>query len=120
MKIGKTIKPGQPGAKKWEEKYGDRLYSIRYRYDKKKLRKMITVEIIVENKPWKRNEKRIPHNKIVKLKAEYNEVYIRKLIKSAGGKWNNIERVWELPYSTTVDLGLENRIVLNKSVESFK
>ena len=71
----------------------------------------------VENKTWEKNEKRIPHNKIVKLKAEYNEVYIRKLIKSAGGKLNNSERVWELPYYATVDLGLENRIVENKSVK---
>jgi hypothetical protein len=48
MKSGKILKPGQPGTKKWVEKFGQNLVCVRYRYDKSNRRKLKTVEIVVE------------------------------------------------------------------------
>jgi hypothetical protein len=36
---------------------------------------------------------------------------MRQQVKSAGGKWNPREVVWELPYGQVVALGLTERIV---------
>jgi hypothetical protein len=47
----------------------------------------------------------------VDIKIQYGEIHLEKLVKSAGGKWNRVKKVWELPYGEVLDLGLEDRIV---------
>jgi len=111
MKTRKVMKPGQPGTKKWMEKYGEDLYCVRYRYDDALKRKIITVELIVEESHWEENSSKIPLNKRMPLQVGYNEVLVRKLVKSVGGRWNRAKKVWELEYGEIVSLGLENRIV---------
>ncbi len=44
---------------------------------------------------------KIPYNKKVHLKIEYDEVHLA---------WNKEEGYWELPYREAVSLGLENRM----------
>ena len=109
----KTLPAGKPGTKKWIKKYGENLVCVRYKYDVTQKRKIKTVEIVVEDELWERDEKRIPTNKIVALKVAYGEIGIGRLVKSAGGIWNRKKRVWELPYRQAVALGLEARIVKN-------
>jgi len=111
MRIKRTIIPGQPGAKKWENKYGDNLICVRYRYDEKQNKKLTTVELVVEQKDWKREKIKIPYNKIVHIRVMYDEFGIISLVKSAGGKWNRSEKVWEISYRNVLSLGLEDRIV---------
>lgn len=105
------LKPGQPGTKKWVEKFGDKLYCVRYRYDEARKRKLITAEIIVEENRWQRKIEKLPQNKIVPVKVKWEESHIRKVIKSAGGRWNQKKKVWELPYRDVRNLGLTQRIV---------
>jgi len=109
----KTLLPGQPGTKKWIQKFGAELICVRYKYDPIKKRKIKTVELLVEEQPWEINEQRIPANKIVKLKIEYDEINLRRLVRSAGGKWNQTSKRWELPYREVVALGLIERIANN-------
>jgi hypothetical protein len=45
MKTKKKLMPGEPGSKKWIDKYGDDLICVRYKYDSDKNKKMITVEL---------------------------------------------------------------------------
>ncbi|MBN2041373.1 MAG: hypothetical protein JW864_15135 [Spirochaetes bacterium] len=111
MKTEKILKPGQPGTKKLTEKFGDDLVCIRYRYDEISKKRITTVEIIVDNKIRNTKPKRIPPNKIISIRINYNDMYLRKLVKSAGGKWNSIEKVWELTYRQIVELGLENKVI---------
>lgn len=111
MKAKKMLKPGQPGTKKWMNKYGDRLYCIRYRYDETQKRKMITAEIIVEESEWKERIEGLSQNKIVPIRVKYEENHIRKLVRHAGGKWNHKKKVWELTYGEVQNLGLTQRIV---------
>ncbi len=106
------MKPGQPGTKRWMEKFGDKLFCVRYRYDEAQRRKLITVEIIVDESPWQKKVNRTPpNNKIVLIRVGYEESYLRNLVKSAGGKWNQKKKVWELPYQEVINLGLANRMV---------
>lgn len=115
MKAQRKIKPGQPGTKKWLEKYGSNLICVRYKYDEEQKKRITTIEIIVEEKDWNVNQKRIPKNKIVGLKVEYGEVQVARLIKAAGGKWNKSKKVWELPYKDVLALGLEPRLVAGET-----
>ena len=119
---GKTIRtllPGQPGTKKWEKQYGDKLICIRYRYEEKNKKKMKTIEIIVDERTLKKNDL-IPHNKIVFVRIEYGEINLAMLVKNAGGIWNKNERAWELPYASVIALGLENRIKKPKNISIYK
>jgi hypothetical protein len=47
----------------------------------------------------------------MKLKINYDEKYLQKLIKQAGGRWSSKDRVWELNFKEVNELGLKNRIV---------
>lgn len=111
MTTKRTLYPGQAGTKKWSKKFGDRLYCVRYKYDAKTNKKLITVELIVDKKAWYPDKKRIPHNKLINIRVKYGEVHIGKLVRAAGGKWNKQKNVWELAYKEVIALGLEDRII---------
>jgi hypothetical protein len=51
MKAYAHLKPGQKGTVRLQEKYGDKLLCVRYRYDEVREVKLKTVEIIVDEKP---------------------------------------------------------------------
>ncbi len=107
----KTLLPGQPGSKKWVEKYGRRLVCVRYKYDAQTREKMITVELVEQKKKWRKNKKRIPGNKIVFLRVNYGEVDLGIKIRSFGGQWDRKKKVWKLAYKAVKALRLENRII---------
>jgi hypothetical protein len=48
MQPRRTLTPGQKGAKKILERYGERLVCVRYRYDERRRKRFTTIEIIVE------------------------------------------------------------------------
>jgi hypothetical protein len=111
MQTRRIIKPGQPGTKKLIKEFGDRILCVRYRYDEVQGVRLKTVELVIEEKPWKPDRSKISGRKIVGLQIDINETGIRQRIKQAGGKWNRSKKVWELPYSRIVELGLTDRII---------
>ena len=111
MNSVRKLLPGQPGTKKWMDKYGKNLHCIRYKVDSENNLKYVTVELIADKKQGGRNNSRISKNRILPLQVLFEETSIRQLIKDAGGRWNREKRVWELAYSEIVALGLEKRIV---------
>jgi len=110
-RLVRKVLPGNPGTKKLMEKYGDRLYCVRYRYDEERGERVKTVERIQERKTWRTDPARTPANKIVSIRIAYGEVHLGRLVKAAGGKWNRQKRVWELPCREVQALGLEERMV---------
>jgi hypothetical protein len=111
MKTIKKINPGMKGTKNLVERYGDNLVCVRYRNDYERQRKIKTIELIIDERPLSNNPSKIPMNKIMQLKVKYGEVDVGRLIKSAGGRWDRKQSVWELPYQQVLALGLEDRIV---------
>lgn len=111
----RTIYPGQPGSQKWEKMYGKDLVCIRYKYDENIKQKMITVELAVEKSEWKKNLKHIPKNKIFAVKINYGEIEVGRKARALGGKWDKINKVWRLPWDVIQALGLQDRIVENKT-----
>jgi hypothetical protein len=65
MRVRLVRRPGQHGTKAYVEQYGDRLICVRYRYDEATRRRYKTIELIVEETPWKpkreaQAEKQVP------------------------------------------------------------
>ncbi len=50
LKTVKTIKPGDPGSKKWIREYGDNLICVRYKQDPVKRKKHTTIELIARTR----------------------------------------------------------------------
>ena len=46
LKTIKTIRPGDPGSKKWIKKYGDDLICVRYKQDPVRRKRHTTIELI--------------------------------------------------------------------------
>ena len=85
------------------------LRARRYREESGKRYK--TVELIVEETEWVRKVKRSAGAALVALRINWNELELRRIVKSAGGTWDPVKRVWELCRDRVVELGLEQRIV---------
>lgn len=111
MNTVKKLIRGKPGTKKWIKKFGDDLICVRYRYDSEQNERMITVELKVDTGKWEKNKKRIPENKTLNIKVNYEELDLRNKIKSFGGIWNKQKKVWELPYKYVKSLNLKDRII---------
>ena len=109
MEVRVTLRPGQRGTKKLVERFGDRLICVRYRYDPTGNRRVTTVELVVDESPWKPSA---PANEgeAVALRVNYHESALRQKIKQAGGHWNAERRVWLLPLGRVRALGLMDRI----------
>jgi hypothetical protein len=109
-RMRQTIKAGKRGTKKYLEKYGSHLIYVRYYYDVKRLRRITTVELIIEEKKWV--PAKIRPEKIVQVKVDWGEKEIAMKIKNQGGLWNKERRVWEIPFGKIKELGLQDRMVL--------
>jgi len=115
MQTRLTLKPGQNGTRKWVEKYGDKLVSVRYRYDEKSNKRFKTVELIVEEIHW--TPTGVTGKRVVNMTDRLGiqvagyETSVREQVKRAGGIWRPRQQLWELSYSQILMLGLESRIV---------
>ncbi len=61
---------GQKGTLKQYEEYGDKLFCVRYRYNKKKKLRIKTVELVVDITKWtpSKPEEIKPKTKLIKRK----------------------------------------------------
>lgn len=111
IKTQSHLKPGQKGTKRLLEKYGDSLLCVRYRYDEKRGVRLKTVEIIVEEKPF-RPSLRYRDGDIVAVIVSFTENILRDKLKVAGGRWDPEKKVWHVLYgSIRGDTELEERIL---------
>ena len=110
MDVKATIKPGQNGSKRYTREYGDQLVCVRYRYDKRRQKRLTTVELIVDEQDWVQGIT-IPSDKIVPLRIAYGEIELREKVKEAGGYWDSKNKCWKLSYRLVYALGLEKRIM---------
>ncbi|NWG20515.1 MAG: hypothetical protein HXY39_09315 [Chloroflexi bacterium] len=108
MRTRLVRRPGQPGTQAFVEQYGDRLVCIRYRYDADKKKRYKTIELIVETIDW---APKPTAETIVGVRVAANEYGIQDALRRAGGRWNRVRRLWEVPYKQVRVLGLEQRMV---------
>ena len=114
-------KPGNPGTRKLSAKYGDRLVSIRYRYDVAKRERYKTVELIVAEEDWTpapapNTEPAQPlpkprYTPRVPVRINYYEKDLQRQIKAIGGNWDRVKKLWYAPEEYVNRIGLAKRIV---------
>lgn len=117
MRVGKTVKPGKPGSARWVRRFGDRLISVRYRYDHARSMRYTTVELVVDTCSWTPGVS-FPRGagpdgltpEVVFVYVSYNEKALREQVKAAGGRWDKHLRAWELRFEHVARLGLKHRI----------
>ncbi len=111
MYTRRTLTPGQKGTKKFLDLYGEKLCSVRYRYDEQRRKRFTTVELIVEESDWTPPAAPIVEPTLVGLRVALHEVDVQRVIKKAGGKWDRQNQVWEIMSDQAIALGLTDRIV---------
>ena len=121
MLIRTVRKPGEPGTRKLVARYGERLVSVRYRYDPARGKRYKTVELIVAEEDWRppaepKTEAAAPAPKPrttprVPVRIQYFEKDLQRRIRAAGGLWDPRRKLWYAPEEYVKRLGLGNRIV---------
>jgi hypothetical protein len=112
MRTRLKLQPGMRGTKKLVTKYGNRLVCVRYRYDEAHGKRYKTVELIEEEVDWvPPAASAIAPERIVAVQVAYGETDVRQQVKAAGGRWNSVQKVWELRYDQVLRLGLTERLV---------
>lgn len=105
-RVRKTLRPGEAGTLRFVAEYGDRLVCVRRREDAGRLRRYVTVELVV-----KESAMAMPSTATVGVRVRMDEPVLRQRVKAAGGVWNARDRLWELPYGAVQALSIEDRIV---------
>jgi hypothetical protein len=104
-----TLRPGSPGTRRHTDEYGEKLVAVRYRYDRQRLRRYTTVELIVDDVLW------IPQGmdpgQEVPLRIRFEETVLRERLRAAGARWDPATKSWWLTLSTVARLELTDRIV---------
>ena len=122
MRIVKTVKPGHKGTKGLLSRYGASLLCVRYRYDEDACESLKTVELIVQRRSLKHEAVLRDSTKRggqaggagrrrVALQIDWREKELQSRVRSAGGRWDRVRRVWFLRRDAAEGLGLLGRIV---------
>ncbi len=111
MRVGVTLRPGQPGTKSLLARYGKQLICVRYRYDEQTKQRLKTVELVVDRSSWQPAGRRPNDEAVVAVRVDWHESELRQRVKAAGGKWDPGKRVWRLDREHVGRLELESRIV---------
>ena len=117
MKVTKTIRANQQGAKRFKRQWGDKLIAVRYRLDENASEFITTIEIEVDRRPKPEpghSQKALlaaQRMEVVAIHVDYKEFELRSEIKSAGARWSQQLRLWLLRRTDVVSLGLKDRIV---------
>ena len=72
---------------------------------------MKTVEIVVEEKPW-RSSKQLRNEDVVGVIVHFHEKAVRDQLRAAGGKWDPEEKVWNVTYGKIRGTELEEKILV--------
>ncbi len=105
MRIVKTVKPGHKGTKELLSRYGASLLCVRYRYDEDACESLKTVELVIKRRSLKHEPVRQGSTKRggrsggagrrrVALRIGWREKELQGRVKSAGGRWDRVRRVW--------------------------
>lgn len=96
----KTIWPGQAGAIKLGQRFGDALVCVRYRSTAGGERRRTTVELVVEEAPV--GSRRLKVN----LPREQDTKALRAQAIQLGAEWDSLRRVWIMPNHVARELGI--------------
>ena len=111
MEVLTTLKPGDKDTKNLLRKYGEKLVTVRYRYNRAKGMRYKTVELIEDVQPWNPILRYHP-NRQTPIRITYEENTLREQVKANGGYWDSKRKLWILRYQKVLELKLESRMII--------
>jgi hypothetical protein len=91
--------------------YGKDLVCVRYRYDEESRQRIKTVEIAVERTKWEAQTLPREDSEMIYFRIAEGEHLLRRAVLLAGGRWNEINGLWQLPRRDAAALGLLSRSI---------
>ena len=107
-RISKKIQSHQPGAQRWHALYGEQLLCVRYRDDPDNGRRVVTVELLVEERPLPARPPR--RDEPVMVQIRYGETRLAAQARAYGGRWDAKARFWSMTRDQATQAGLADRI----------
>ncbi len=110
------------GTKELLARYGASVLCVRYRYDERYHERLKTVELVVQRAAHERGAERrglekpgeqaggAPKRRVA-LRIGWRERDLQGRVKSAGGRWDPVRRVWILRREVAERLELLHRVV---------
>jgi hypothetical protein len=102
-----------PGTKRLLARYGEKLVCVRYHYDEARSRRLKTVELVIEETPWRgraRRPRRNDHD-LVGVQIGWSETELRAAVKKTGAIWRPRQKLWEMSWEAVRALGIAHRVV---------
>jgi hypothetical protein len=116
-RVSKKIPPGQPGAKRWQDLHGDRLLCVRYRDDLATGQRLVTVELVVDQRPLPTGSRAGPTAApaadamaLVRVHIRYGEPQLAAQAKAFGARRDPAQRFWIMTRDQARSAGLTDRI----------
>jgi hypothetical protein len=106
--VVKTLWPSQAGTLKLVRRFGSALVCVRYRHDATGLRRLTTVELVVDEAPVasRQSDRRVYG---VRIGLHENELQAR--VKAHGAKWDKPAKLWRMRGRAIKLLKLYTRVV---------
>jgi len=112
--VRKTLRPGDPGTRRFARDWGERLVCVRYRVDPSKGLRYTTVEIVASApKAWRPPGRPAP-SALVYVRTGGDEWELKQRLRAARAIWEPELKVWRLRYEAAVKLKLRRRILLRR------
>lgn len=101
LRVVRTYKPGQNGAKRLTQSFGRQLVCVRHRVNASQTRRYTTVELVVESFPIRRQS-----SLQVALRIPHSDQVTRALLMANGAKWRVATQSWIVSRATARKLRL--------------
>ena len=105
--VGSCMRPGAKGTQRLLRVYGAQLLCVRYRYDERSRRRITTVELRVDEKPWTPKPQPTVH-----VEIRFSEARLQELARKKGATWDRARQLWRMRRSAAIKLGLGHRVRL--------
>ena len=98
--VVKRLKPGQPGTRALQHRYGPALVCVRYRRDAATGHtRFTTVELVIDHGPPRRQP-------MVRVAIRFDDTDTRRQAIALGAEWDNDQKTWRMPRRGAIQLGL--------------
>lgn len=105
--VAKTMRPHGRGAVKLARTFGEALMYVRYRVNPDETERLTTVELVVERAIIQKRA-----DPVVAFKIRYGEGELLRLAQAKGAKFDARTKLWKLPRSEVLRMGLRHRIAV--------
>ena len=101
LRVAKTFRPEQDGAKRFARRHGENLICVRHRISEDGHTKYTTVELLAETTPVASRQRTL-----IALRIPETTKTMRSLLLACGATWDIKNKVWLIPHMVAKGLRL--------------